>query len=372
MQLFPVIIGPTASGKSALAVEVARRLGGIGSAEPEPAATANPPRSDLRAEIITADAFQVYRGFDIGTAKPTVPERGGIVHHLIDVAEPGERFTVHDWLTAANACVDEVRSRAGLPIVVGGTHLYIKSFLEGMFEGPGADAAMRAELGTWPPSRLRSELERIDPSSASKLHPNDLRRTIRAIEVFRLTGTPISKLQTQWDAEDHRRKDVKLIVLDWPVEELNRRINARVKEMVERGLVDEARRIWERYRPLLRGGGRGEVAGDRVAAETCDVTGNLPPAPSWNEGVSGEVPRDISPQAFEALGYKQLFAHFAGRCSLEDAIEQIKIETRRFAKNQRTWMRRLRTFPGAIVIDASSVGIEEQVERVMSAVEGSA
>lgn len=291
---FPIIVGPTAGGKSALAVEVAYALGG-----------------PSHAEIVTADAYQIYRGLDIGTAKPTAEERRGVPHHLIDIVDPGERFTVHDWLRAAEAAIADIRSRGRLPIVVGGTHLYIKSFLDGMFEGPGASEEIRAELRVLSPTQLRDELERVDPAAAAKLHPNDLRRTIRALEVFRLTGMPISEHQRQWDREDHTRQACVLVGLDWPAELLNPRINARVKEMISRGLVPEARGLWE----------RGALEGN---------------------------------QAAEALGYKQLITHFKGRCSLEDAVEEIKIETRRFAKNQRTWLKRLRTTAGSVWIDAAA------------------
>ncbi len=320
----PVIAGPTAGGKSDLAVEVAFALGG-----------------EQAAEIVTADAFQIYRGLDIGTAKPTAEERRGIAHHLIDIAEPGEasRFTASDWLARALRTIAEIQSRGRTPIVVGGTHLYIKTLLEGMFEGPGADAHLRAELSARPLHELRAELERVDPAAASRIHPNDSRRTIRAIEVFRLTGTPISVLQTQWDraaeSQDFSEKasapgrDFALVSLHWPVEDLNKRINARVRAMVDRGLVAEARALWQ--------GGR------------------------------------LAGQAGEALGYKQLVAHFESerargpRVSLEDAIERIKIDTRRFAKSQRTWLRRLSTIPGSESLDAGALPRERWAERVLEA-----
>jgi tRNA dimethylallyltransferase len=313
-QRIPVIAGPTAGGKSDLAVDVALALGGMD-----------------RAEIVTADAFQVYRGLDIGTAKPSGEERRGIAHHLIDIVDPGaeggSRFTASDWLAHAMRTIAEIRSRGRTPIVVGGTHLYIKMLLEGMFEGPGADEALRAELSAKPLHELRAELERVDPGAALRIHPNDSRRTIRAIEVFRLTGTPISRLQTQWDrGTSALRGDIPsftLITLYWPVEELNRRINARVRAMLERGLVEESRSLWQ----------RGLLVG----------------------------------QAGEALGYKQLVAHFEGTTSLDDAIERIKIETRRFAKSQRTWLRRLGTTPDALAIDAANMPREPWVGRILEA-----
>lgn len=287
MQKFPIIIGPTAGGKSDLAVDVALTL-----------AAQNTP-----AEIITADAYQIYRGMDIGTAKPTADERRGIPHHLIDIVEPTESFTVSDWLAAAESAIADIKSRGRIPIVVGGTHLYIKSLLDGLFEGPDPDPALREELRALPAHTRRAELERIDPAAAARIHPNDERRTIRALEVFRQTGIPISAHQQQWDKTT--RTDCTLIGLDWPVELLNPRINARVKSMMDRGLLEETRAL---------------------------------------------LPR-LGPQAKEALGYKQLLEHLEGRATLDDAVEQIKIETRRFAKNQRTWLRRLKTQPGSIWID---------------------
>jgi tRNA dimethylallyltransferase len=285
-----VIVGPTAGGKSDLAVEVALGLIGSGRA----------------AEIVTADAFQIYRGMDIGTAKPTPEERRGVVHHLLDCVDPGESFTVSDWLGEANRIIGALKARGAVPIVVGGTHLYIKALLDGLFEGPEPDPALREELRTLSPAVRRAELERVDPAAAARIHPNDERRTLRALEVFRQTGRPISEHQSQWDRTP--RQDCVLVGLDWPSEQLNPRINARVKAMLERGLLEEVRLL----RPRLTG------------------------------------------QAREALGYKQLLAFLEGGGTLEEAVEEIKIETRRFAKNQRTWLRRLRSTPGSVWIDAAT------------------
>jgi tRNA dimethylallyltransferase len=312
-------------------------------------------RHGIAAEIVTADAFQVYRGLDIGTAKPTVEERRGVAHHLIDIvsstsAAPGSEsrgtqmqpFTLDDWLRRAKETIAALRDRSVLPIVVGGTHLYIKALLEGLFEGPEPDHGLRAELTAMDAAARRAELERVDPAAAARIHPNDVRRTVRALEVFRLTGTPISAHQKQWDREETRKAEggtgneevprlslagaqgavsnaeFLLVTLDWEPEALNRRINARVKSMMERGLLDEVRRLIES--------------------------------------------NGFTPQSAEALGYKQLIplvrgALEAGRWPpepgpLEEAVEKIKIETRRFAKNQRTWLRRLSVTPGAIRLPA--------------------
>ena len=262
-----------------------------------------------RGEIVSCDSVQVYRGLDIGSAKPTPEQQRGVVHHLIDLIEPTERFSVSDWLTRAEAAIHEIRDRERIPIVVGGTHLYVKAFLEGLFAGPDPDPGLRAELEAMDPNERRAELERVDPEAAERIHRNDHRRTIRAIEIHRLTGRPISALQEQWDRGAARR-DCVLVGVEWPTGAINRRINARVGTMIDRGLVGEARQLWETDR--------------------------------------------LGPTAGEALGYKQLAAHFRGDCSLDQAIERIKIETRRFGKNQRTWLRRLRQPPGSVWIDASA------------------
>ncbi len=305
---FPVIVGPTAGGKSALAVAAAHRLLAL---------------TGIHAEIVTADSIQVFKGLDIGAAKPTLAEMEGIPHHLLDLLEPTERFSVHQWLERAAACLADIRARGRLPIVVGGTHLYVKALVDGMFEGPQVDEALRTRLNSRSPADLRAELERVDPPAAARIHAMDIRRTVRALEVFHATGTPISELQRQWDGQQTRREDCVIVGLDWPTDEINRRINARVKQMFERGLVDEARALWQR-------------------------------------GALGI-------QAREALGYKQLIQAFEGRCSLDEAFEKIKIETRRFGKNQRTWLKRLRQTPGSIWIDASREPLERWAEVVLRA-----
>ncbi len=305
---FPVIVGPTAGGKSSLAVEVALAQG--------------------NCEIIAADAFQIYKGMDIGTAKPTHAERGGIPHHLIDFRDPRDPtpFTVHDWLHAAEAAIADIHSRGKTPIIVGGTHLYIQNFLSGMFQGPGADAALREQLRSRGLPALREELARVDPDAVARIHANDERRTIRALEVFHLTGKPISEHQQQWG--NTARTDCVLVMLDWPSELIGRRINARVKQMMADGFLEEVRRLQ----------------------------------------ADGAFALGANPQAREALGYKQLLAHLDGRMPLEDAVEQIKIDTRHFAKSQRTWLRRLRMTPGCLVIDAETVAASEWARLVLDRV----
>lgn len=308
-QRFPVIVGPTAGGKSALAVAVAHALAGRGVA----------------AEIVTADSVQIYRGMDIGSAKPTRAEMEGFPHHLIDLVEPdGPAFTVADWLKAAESCIAAIKARGAAPIVVGGTHLYVKNFLEGMFEGPGTDEPLRERLRAMGPAALREELKRVDPAAAARIHPNDERRTVRALEVFRLTGRTITEHQSQWDrAEGGGRTDCVLVGLDWPAELLNPRINARVKQMMEAGLLEEVRGLWKAGR--------------------------------------------LGPQAREALGYKQLVDHLEGRCTLEEAVEKTKVETRRFGKNQRTWLKRLKATAGSVWIEAGVRPAEEWAGFVLGA-----
>jgi len=306
MQRFPIIIGPTAGGKTALGVATAHALERAGCGP---------------AEVISADSMQIYRGMDIGSAKPTVAERAGVPHHLIDIVEPDGPFTVSDWLARAEAVIDDLRARGGTPVVVGGTHLYIKALLEGLFEGPPSDPALRARLAAESPAALRDRLLAVDPAAADRIHPNDLRRTIRAIEVHAATGRPISEQQQEWDA-GRRREDALLVAVRWPTEEINRRINARVRRMMEDGLLDEVRGLLDR-------------------------------------GVLGE-------QARQGLGYRQLLEHLEGGASLDEAVEWIKIETRRFAKSQRTWLRRLMAEGDRVWLEAPPADPEGWAQVVVS------
>lgn len=299
-----LILGPTAGGKTALSIELCKRLNG---------------------ECICADSMQVYRGMDIGTAKPTAEERLAAPHHLLDVVEPNdEHFSVDTWLELAERAVADIRTRGKWPIVVGGTNLYIQSLLFGLFDGPKPDAALRERLQSMPLNKLRQWLERVDPDAAVRIHPRDRKRAIRAIEVHETTGQPISAHQTQWSA-DRVRPDVLLIGLHYPVEEINRRINARVKTMIERGLVEEVRQLHE---------------ADRLGR-----------------------------QAAEALGYKQIADHLEGRCTLEEAIEEIKIRTRRYAKQQRTWLRRFRILGNSIWLDAAEKSTQTLADQAFAFIE---
>jgi tRNA dimethylallyltransferase len=298
-----LILGPTAGGKTELAIALAGRLPGGG-------------------ECICADSMQVYRGMDIGTAKPTAGQRAQVPHHLLDLLDPGEDgFSVDTWLGLAQGAIAEVRARARYPIVVGGTNLYVQALLEGLQEGPAPDPQLRTELEAGDPVALRRRLEAIDPEAARRIHPNDRKRTIRAVEVYELTGRRISAMQRQWHRGEPRR-DVRIIGLDYSVEAINTRINARVRAMIADGLVEEVRGL---------GNGPGR-------------------------------------QAAEALGYRQVLDHLAGRLSLEEAVEQIKIRTRRFARQQRTWLRRFRIHPQATWLAADGLSTQELVEKSLAAI----
>ncbi len=270
-----VIVGCTASGKSDLAEALAERLGG---------------------RIMAVDSMQVYRGMDIGTAKPDQETRGRIPHVMVDVCEPWEAYSAARFAAEAQGYL----SGEGSVVLVAGTILYLRALLEGLFEGPSANEEVRGRLekeaGMMGVPGLHKRLAEVDAVAAGRIHANDLRRIVRALEVFELTGQPISTLQTQW-AKDHPRMEATFIGVRREKEALNRRINARVRMMMERGLVEEV---------------------DRLRKD----------------------PRGFSAEAASGVGYRQLLEYFAGRCSLEEAVEQVKIQTRYLAKMQRTWLKR--------------------------------
>ncbi len=300
-----MISGPTAGGKSALAMELARRMGG---------------------ELVSADSMQIYRGLDIGTAKPTFAERAEIPHAMLDVADPhGTGFTVADWLRGAEEAIADMHRRDRLPIMVGGTNLYLRAFFEGLDDAPPADLVFRASLEALPNESLRERLLAVDPARAEEVHLNDRRRTIRALEVHHLTGKPMSAITTQWDDASPRvqREGVRVVVLDWPTALINRRINARVKSMMADGFLEEVRALLA-HSPLGR-------------------------------------------QAAEAVGYRELTAVLARSMRLEDAFEAIKIRTRQYAKQQRVWMRRFESMPEVIKLDASTLDTCALADRVLEA-----
>lgn len=336
-----VILGPTAGGKSALAVALAERLGRATSGG---------------GEVVGADAFQVYRHLDAGTAKPDAALRERVPHHLIDIAQPTQRFTVHDWLNHATRAIADIQRRGKTPIVVGGTNLYLKALLDGLFDGPGQDPAFRASLDAVPTAELHGRLKQVDPESADRVKPADRQRIVRALEVYELTGKPISALQTQWaqagspPTPNPQLPNPILIGLRWSPEAINPRINLRVKAMfypekVERAIA-EAVCI------------NGESLVDEVK--------RLKQAGCF-EPVQAEAGATAPNQAREALGYKQLLAWMEKTddkiASLDDAFEKTKVLTRRFAKQQRTWLKR---FTDAWWIGCDDADAEAIAERAMA------
>lgn len=296
------ILGCTASGKGAVGRALARRVGG---------------------QIVSVDSMKIYRRMDIGTAKPPPEVRAAIPHHCIDLVEPSEGFSVAQYVAAADAAVEKIAAAGAVPLAVGGTSLYIKALSEGLFEGPSADEAVRAALKERAARQglaaLHAELARVDAPAAARIHPNDERRIVRALEVYAVAGTPISELQRQWDA-GRRRYDGVFVALRRAKEDLHRRIALRTRRMIELGL-------------------REEVA--RLLAE----------------------PGGLSPQAAQAVGYAEMIGHLRGRCSLDEAAERIKINTRRLAKKQRTWHRRWRDVQWMDV--AGDEPAEETAERIL-------
>ena len=285
-----VLLGPTASGKTALSLEIAHALSARG----------------VRSEIVSADSMQVYAGMDIGTAKPSPDERARVPHRMIDVADPySSGFTVEEWLRGARDAIEGAQRQGHVAVVTGGTNLYVQALVSGLFDGPPASPEIRARLGARTPEELRQMLERGDPGAALRIHRNDIRRTIRALEVLELTGTPISALQVQWESRMPALPPGWHAVGLMPsVAESARRINARVGAMVDAGFVDEVR--------TLRARG------------------------------------DLGRQAAEAVGYRELARYLDRRCSLHDATEAIKVRTRRLARQQRTWLRRFSGIAGSV------------------------
>jgi len=294
-----LILGVTASGKGRLAFDLAQ---------------------SLDAEIISIDSMKVYRRMDIGTAKPPQEAQQRIKYHLIDIVEPSESFSVGAFRDAALGAIEQIKSRNRPVIAVGGTALYIKALLYGIFEGPGTNQQIRAELKARAQAQglaeLYCELTKIDPIAAERINPNDSKRIIRALEVYQLTGKPISSLQKQWDKSDAKH-DWTIIGLRREKTEESKRINSRVKKMIADGLVDEVRSLLAEEKPL-------------------------------------------SKQARCAIGYAEIIEYLNGQIELEEAIELIKKNTRRLAKNQRTWFK---TFKNVHWLDIEA---DEPPEKILS------
>lgn len=272
-----VILGPTASGKTRLAIGLAARFSG---------------------EIVSCDALQIYKGMDIGTAKASPEDREKIVHHMLDLRNPDEDFTAGDYQRLAREALNSICSRGHLPFVAGGTGFYLKSLIEGLFEGPGRSEELREQMrkiaGRGGTGRLHRALRRIDPDAARRIMERDVPRIIRAYEVYLLSGRPMSV----W----HQEPREALLGFRWlklgiavPREELYRRIDQRVKEMFENGFIEEVSELLRVYR------------------KDC--------------------------QAFKAIGYRQILRHLEGSISKERAIEETQAESRHYAKRQLTWFR---------------------------------
>ncbi|BBL71674.1 tRNA (adenosine(37)-N6)-dimethylallyltransferase MiaA [Methylogaea oryzae] len=281
--LSPVLLlmGPTASGKSDLAVRLAERLDG---------------------EIVSVDSAMVYRGMDIGTAKPTLAQRRGIVHHLIDILDPAEAFSTGMFRDAVLALVGEIRGRGRLPILAGGTMLYFNALLRGLAALPAADPALRRELEDWGEregqAALHERLRQVDPVSAARIHPNDPQRTQRALEVFLLTGKPLTELWAAEHAPPLPFRPVKVVVAPADRSELHRRIAQRFHAMLESGLVEEVERLYRR--------------------------GDL----------------DVSLPSIRAVGYRQVWGYLSGEHGWDVMVEKGIAATRQLAKRQFTWLRR--------------------------------
>jgi tRNA dimethylallyltransferase len=272
------LVGPTASGKTALAIELAELF---------------------EAEIVNADSRQVYRGLDIGSAKPTVEQQRRVRHHLLDVVEPDEPFDCARFERLAEEAIADIRRRGKRVLVVGGTGLYVRVLRGGLFRGPARHPELRAALETRErarPGTLHAELAAVDPASAARLHPNDRVRLIRALEVYHLTGVPISAWQASHGFREGKEPMV-LIGVDPGRTALRERIAARCRQMVEAGLIEEIRSLYER-------------------------------------GFSPTLP------SLQSLGYREIGAFVRGETDYRTAIERMVQATGRFAKRQRTWFRR--------------------------------
>jgi len=273
------LAGPTACGKSATAIELAHLL---------------------NAEILSLDSMAIYREMNIGTAKPTADEQSQAPHHLIDLIEPSEEFSLAEYIDQAEIVVQEIFSRNKVPLFVGGTGLYLRSVLRGVFEGPPANwefrnLAEQQEKET--PGYLHEQLSKCDPVSAKKLHPRDQRRIIRALEVYRQTGKPLSEQQLQPELPAEYRPQ-KVFWLHPNREWLYDRVNRRVDLMIEQGLIEEVTQLLQR---------------------------NPPPGRT----------------AVQGLGYKEIIAHLQEDVPLEKTLELLKMRTRQFAKRQHTWFRNM-------------------------------
>ena len=273
------LLGPTAVGKTEIAIELAQRLD---------------------AEIISVDSRQIYRQMDIGTAKPTLEERQAARHHLIDCVDISQPFSVADYQSLVDTAIADIQNRGKQVLLVGGAGLYFRAIVDGLFEGPGADPALREQLEQEAAQHsvevLHERLRVCDPASADRIHPNNIVRVIRALEVYELTGTPVSELQQQWHPEKQRYPFI-AFCLTIPRALLYRRIEQRVDIMLANGLIAEVETLL-------------------AAGYTRDTV------------------------ALQSFGYRELIAYLDGNCTYMEAVSQLKQNTRRFAKRQLTWFRK--------------------------------
>lgn len=298
-------MGPTASGKTHLAIDIAKALNG---------------------EIISVDSALVYRGMDIGTAKPSLTERQGIPHHLIDLLDPAEAYSTGRFRKDALQLIDEISHRGNLPILVGGTMLYFNALLKGLSHLPAADPVLRNEISIeadrlgW--RALHGELARIDPVAAARIHPNDPQRIQRALEVYRISGRSLTEWCQAIDDSPLPFRPVRLVLAPVSRELLHARIHQRFLQMLEQGLVEEVRGLFER----------------------------------------GDLHADIG--SMRAVGYRQVWEFLAGESSREQMIERGIIATRQFAKRQLTWLRK----ESAVLSYVS--GSEDLTARVLADIRG--
>ena len=296
----PIIVGPTASGKSDIALKLAEATGG---------------------EIVSCDSMQIYKGLDIGTAKPDKDEQGRVRHHMIDIIEPDQNYSVNDFFDAANRCIDDIISRGKLPILCGGTGQYVSAMIKGINFGNEDNGKidevtdeLYARFDREGINKIYEELNDIDPQAAAKIHPNNTRRVIRAYAVYLATGRTF----TQKNAESvtgGARYQYKLFQPDLDRSVVYDRINLRVDKMIDLGLAQEAKWLYETY------------------------------------------PRHDT-TAFQAIGYKELFPYIEGEISLDKAIYDLKLNTRHYAKRQLTWFRYI---PDIIMLPANSGDIASEI-----------
>ncbi len=273
------LLGPTAVGKTEIAIQLAQHL---------------------NAEIISVDSRQIYRQMDIGTAKPTPDEQQAARHHLIDCVDISQTFSVADYQSLADTAIADIQNRGKQVLLVGGAGLYFRAVVDGLFEGPGADAAFREQLEQEAAQHgvnvLHERLRACDPTSAERIHPNNVVRVIRALEVYELTGTPMSEHQQQWQHQNQRYPFI-AFCLTMPRALLYSRIEQRVDVMLANGLAAEVESL------LAAGYARDSIA-------------------------------------LRSFGYKELIAYLDGKCTYLEAVAQLKQNTRRFAKRQLTWFRK--------------------------------